>query len=87
VALLGLALADPERIVAEQNVGRYAETGRIDVVYLSTLSADALPALLDSPDPQQWCALVPTGADDWRSLNAARAAVDDLTVPGALCGP
>jgi hypothetical protein len=87
VVLLGLALADPERIVAEQNVARYAETGRIDVVYLSTLSADALPALLDSPDPQQWCALLSTGADDWRSLNASRAAATGLTAPGAPCGP
>jgi hypothetical protein len=87
VVLLALALADPERIVAEQNVARFVETGRIDPVYLSHLSTDAVPALLALPDPRQWCALVPDGADDWRSLNASRAAVAGLTAPGGPCAP
>jgi hypothetical protein len=89
VLLLGLALADPERIVAELDVARYAATGSIDVEYLSTLSADAAPALDALPEPLRSCALgdrTPDADPDWRSLNAARAAAAGLRAgacPGA----
>jgi hypothetical protein len=89
VLLLGLALADPERIVAELDVARHAATGSIDVEYLSTLSADAAPALDALPEPLRSCALgdrAPDADADWRSLNAARAAAADirpLSCPGA----
>ena len=36
LALLGLAALNPERFVAEHNVARWSETGRIDADYLGT---------------------------------------------------
>jgi hypothetical protein len=80
IALLALAALDPERFVAENNVARFTVSGELDTYYLTTLSADALPALLELPELQR-CATVPgIGArlgepdPDWRSWNAARAA-------------
>lgn len=90
VALLALAWLDPERFVAERNVARFAETGRIDTDYLVTLSADAVGPLLRLPEPQRSCALVGIasrlGPDDWRSANASRAAAR-ATVPAAVDCP
>lgn len=57
LALLGLALLNPDRMIAERNVDRYLETGRLDVSYLSGLSADAVPALDRLPEPMRSCAL------------------------------
>ncbi|MEH1030645.1 DUF4153 domain-containing protein [Micromonospora profundi] len=57
LALLGLALVNPDRLIAERNVDRYLETGRLDVSYLSGLSADAVPALDRLPEPMRTCAL------------------------------
>jgi hypothetical protein len=86
VALLGLAVLNPERFVAEHNVARWAETGRIDEYYLGTLSADAVPALRVLPEPMRSCTLGPIlagldPADDWRSANLARAAAAAEPVP------
>src|SRR5262249_58056176 len=50
LALLGTAAIGPDRLIAERNVDRYLATGHIDLVYLSTLSPDALPALMRLPD-------------------------------------
>ncbi|MDQ3406456.1 MAG: DUF4173 domain-containing protein [Actinomycetota bacterium] len=55
--LLGLAVLDPERLIADRNVDRYAETGRIDSGYLSSLSPDAVPALAALPEPMRSCVL------------------------------
>ncbi|MGW0213313.1 DUF4153 domain-containing protein [Micromonospora chokoriensis] len=57
LALLGLALVNPDRLIAERNVDRYLQTGRLDVGYLSGLSADAVPALVRLPEPVRACAL------------------------------
>ncbi|MET7864573.1 DUF4153 domain-containing protein [Micromonospora taraxaci] len=57
LALLGLALVNPDRLIAERNVDRYLQTGRLDVGYLSGLSADAVPALVRLPEPVRVCAL------------------------------
>ncbi|MEU5933024.1 DUF4173 domain-containing protein [Micromonospora sp. NPDC047187] len=57
LALLGLALLNPDRLIAERNVDRYLETRRLDVGYLSGLSADAVPALDRLPEPMRSCAL------------------------------
>ena len=45
LSLLVFTLINPEGLVAERNVDRFREQGRIDVEYLSHLSADATPAL------------------------------------------
>ncbi|WUR59922.1 DUF4173 domain-containing protein [Micromonospora chokoriensis] len=57
LALLGLALVNPDRLIAERNVDRYLQTGRLDIGYLSGLSADAVPALARLPEPVRVCAL------------------------------
>jgi hypothetical protein len=77
LALLGLAVLNPERFVAEHNVARLADTGQLDIYYLTGLSADAVPALFDLPEPARSCALASiketlAGPDDWRSRNLAR---------------
>lgn len=95
VALLALAVLDPERFVAERNVARYAETGRIDVAYLTELSADAVPVLAGLPEPVRSCALGPLAARtaptaDWRSANTSRAAAAGVlgeVTPSRGCGP
>ncbi|WP_329101317.1 DUF4173 domain-containing protein [Micromonospora sp. NBC_01699] len=55
-ALLGLAVLNPDAFIAQQNVNRLKTHG-IDVSYLSTLSADAVPALQELPEPYRSCAL------------------------------
>ncbi|MEU7926117.1 DUF4173 domain-containing protein [Micromonospora sp. NPDC049107] len=57
LALLGLALVNPDRLIADRNVDRYLQTGRLDVDYVSGLSADAVPALARLPEPMRICAL------------------------------
>ncbi|MCY4728911.1 DUF4173 domain-containing protein [Nocardioides sp. STR2] len=47
VALLGLAAVNPDAWVAEQNLDRFEATGDVDLRYLETLSADAVPAIAD----------------------------------------
>jgi hypothetical protein len=83
IALLGLAALNPERFVAEHNVARWVDTGRIDAAYLGSLSADAVPPLAELPEPTRSCVLatiaaqLPAPDDDWRSANLARAAARD----------
>ena len=43
VALIGLAAINPDAWVAERNLDRYEATGKLDVRYLQSLSADAAP--------------------------------------------
>ncbi|ANS79563.1 sensor kinase, two-component system [Serinicoccus hydrothermalis] len=43
--LLVIGLANPEGWVAQRNIDRYAETGRLDLIYLQTLGADAVPTI------------------------------------------
>jgi hypothetical protein len=84
LTLLGLTVADPDRVIAEQNITRYEQTGRIDLTYLSGLSADAVPALLDLPQPERDCTLIDTyhrlqrDPDDWRGWSWGRAHARDL---------
>jgi hypothetical protein len=83
-ALLGLAVLNPDAFVARQNVTRFDTTGRIDVYYLRTLSADAVPALQKLPEPYRSCALAGiterlTGArsDTWFEWNLDRQIARD----------
>jgi two-component system, OmpR family, sensor histidine kinase BaeS len=79
VALLGLAVVNPDAWIAEHNLDRYAETGRIDWSYLRGLSDDAVPALTGLPDDLQRCALgsrTPSD-DDWLEWNLGRARAAD----------
>ncbi len=74
VALLGLALVNPDARIAEANLDRYDDTGRIDWSYLADLSDDAVPALADQPAEVRRCALVghSPSDDDWLEWNLGR---------------
>jgi hypothetical protein len=78
-ALLGLVALDPDQFIADRNIDRYAQTGRIDVLYLSSLSADAVPALDRLPADLRACALariaedLATSSDTWNAWNLARS--------------
>ena len=77
-ALLSLAAVDPDAWVASHNVERYRETGKVDLIYLRTLSADAVPALLELPPDLRDCALARIRAqlllhdDPWYDENLGR---------------
>ncbi|HXH79345.1 DUF4153 domain-containing protein [Nocardioides sp.] len=47
VALLGLAAINPDAWVAGRNIDRYEATGKLDLNYLQTLSADAAPVIAE----------------------------------------
>jgi hypothetical protein len=78
VALLALAALNPDAYIADHNVTRYERTGRIDLAYLATLSADAVPALIRLPTELRACALVQLApairdtTDPWYDFNLAR---------------
>lgn len=81
VGLLGFAAVNPDGYIAERNVDRYADTGRLDLVYLHGLSVDAVPALDRLPEPARSCALaaidIGAGAAGF-DYNAARATAADI---------
>ena len=99
-ALIGLALLNPDHFIADRNVTRYEQTNRIDVLYLSQLSADAVPALDRLPATLRSCALSDIARDlaeehDWRGWNigtdrARHTLGDDSNASytwSAACGP
>jgi hypothetical protein len=58
VALIGLAAINPDAWVAGRNIDRYETTGRLDVRYLQSLSADAAPVIAERlPAAVAGCAL------------------------------
>jgi len=95
LTLIGLAVLNPDRFIAEQNINRYHRGAHLDVPYLSTLSSDAAPALDRLTGSMRTCALSGianesrTEPDDWRSYNVARTTaapiVDNLDAPGVDC--
>jgi hypothetical protein len=81
LALLGFSLLSPDRLIAERNVERWRETGRLDTDYLTSLSADALPALVALPaglGVQAVFAAELDGTEPWSSYNVSRARARDL---------
>ncbi|MFI5625650.1 DUF4153 domain-containing protein [Nocardioides sp. NPDC051685] len=82
VALLGIAAINPDAWIAEHNVSRYEETGKIDTDFLRGLSDDAVPALEELPDDLRRCVLGPNDREgDWLEWNLGRQRADGLT-PG-----
>lgn len=63
LGVLVFGLASPDGLIADQQVRRSADTGRIDLDYLRGLSADAVPALDRLPEPQRSCALEEIAAE------------------------
>jgi hypothetical protein len=84
LTLLGLAVANPDLMIAQRNIARFHQTQDIDTAFLSTLSADAVPALDKLPAEQRNCALAALNRDlvqqqdDWRTWNWARAKARDV---------
>jgi hypothetical protein len=75
LALLGFSLASPDRLIAERNVERWRETGRLDERYLIRLSADAVPALVELPAELEVLADLEAALADeepWSSFNFSR---------------
>ncbi|GAW51890.1 MULTISPECIES: DUF4153 domain-containing protein [unclassified Nocardioides] len=74
-ALLLLAAVNPDAWIAQHNLDRYDETGKVDWSYLQGLSADAVPVLATLPDDVVDCALTgrgPRSSDDWLEWNLGR---------------
>ena len=83
VALLGVAAINPDAWIAERNLDRYADSGRVDWYFLRNLSADAVPAFRDRPAAEVECGMPRYWSqdDDWLSWNLGRSrasnAIDD----------
>jgi hypothetical protein len=85
VALLAITGLNPEALVAARNVARFEAIGKLDTVYLSQLSADAVPALVTLPQARRDCVIPPIKrrldndrTTDWRAWNPARARAKSL---------
>jgi len=89
VALLGLAVVNPDAWIARHNVDRFETTGKVDWQYLATLSADAVPVLLNLPPELRDCALSVgwSSDDDWLAWNLGRARARDAVGGEALPAP
>jgi hypothetical protein len=73
VALLGLAVTNPERLIADRNIDRYQETGVLDTDYLVRLSPDVDPALARLPESMRVCATYRMDErDPWYEFNLSR---------------
>jgi hypothetical protein len=75
--LIAFTLANPDGLVARRNVERWRATGRLDVGYLRTLSADAVSSIASLPEPLRSRALEPIAArlsrdEPWSSWNRSR---------------
>jgi hypothetical protein len=72
--LLGLAVANPDGMIARHNVAR----DRVDADYLGTLSADAVPAVMRLDPSRRGCVTARMAdrlerfPDDWRGWNLGR---------------
>lgn len=80
--LLAVNVVTPDRFIAEHNIARYERTGKLDLYYLASLSADAAPALVTLPRDELACLLSlrsegPT-SEPLLGFNLARAWARDL---------
>lgn len=87
VALIAFSLANPDGLIAERNVDRWREGGRLDVYYLSGLSADAAPALTELPPALRREVLLPlrerlAESERWGSFNLSRITARELLFAG-----
>lgn len=96
VALIGLAAINPDAWVASRNLDRYDATGRLDLRYLESLSADAAPVIVERlPAEVSGCVLqeLTYGSmrsevlDDARAWNLGRTRAEDafarIDIPAA----
>lgn len=81
VFTIGFAALNPDAWVAGQNIDRFEATGKVDTLYLSTLSDDAAPVIAERlPAAMASCVLADRAADvlddDWLSWNLGRSRAD-----------
>jgi signal transduction histidine kinase len=95
VALVGLAAINPDAWVAGRNLDRYDATGKLDLDYLQSLSADAAPVIVDRlPADVSRCVLQllpynsldPEILDDARAWNLGRSRGEDAVARIDLAG-
>ncbi|MBM6400164.1 DUF4153 domain-containing protein [Phycicoccus sonneratiae] len=72
---LGFAAMNPDAWVAGQNIDRYEATGKVDTLYLSSLSADAAPVIAERL-PREMAACVVSSPADLEVFD--RRATDDV---------
>ncbi|GIJ51492.1 hypothetical protein Val02_83780 [Virgisporangium aliadipatigenens] len=90
VALLSLAALNPDRLIADRNIGRYQAhpERRLDIYYLGSLSADAAPAFDRLPKAYRDCVLsgielsLSLEPDAWYEFNFGRAEARRLDPAG-----
>ncbi|AXH95714.1 DUF4153 domain-containing protein [Ornithinimicrobium avium] len=75
--VLALGVGNPEAWIAQQNIQRYEQTGKVDLGYLATLGPDATPVIEDGLPAQMAQDVlgrqhVPS-PDDWLGWNLGRA--------------
>ncbi|TDO33918.1 signal transduction histidine kinase [Kribbella sp. VKM Ac-2527] len=78
--LLAIAAINPDAWIAQHNVDRYTETGKVDWIYLQGLSDDAVPVLAKLPADVADCALAgrEVSDDDWLEWNLGRHRAEPL---------
>ena len=82
VAALAFAASDPDRRIAERNVDRWRDTGRLDVRHANVLGADATPAFTALPEGLAACATMDVrdalaAPDGLAGANLARSTARD----------
>jgi len=98
VFFLGFGLMNPDGWVAQRNIDRFQETGKLDTYYLAGLGPDAIPTMINGLDAKQAACVVnwnmerSADLDDdvlsWnlgRSRAFAAAQGKDLTVDTSYC--
>ena len=89
---LAFGLMNPDGWVAQQNIDRFHQTGKLDTDYLAGLGVDATPAIINGLDDRQAACVLnarPSGnlpeEDDFLAWNAGRsraaAAMDVANLP------
>lgn len=88
LGLLAFSLSNPDGRIAGRNVERWRHTGNLDVAYVQSLSADAVPAVAELPEPLRSLVLAPYRTrlavdEPFTSANLSRSRARDLLASGA----
>ncbi len=87
VALVAMNVANPEAIVAERNIERFAGTGKLDVQYLtSELGPDAVPVLVKNKEALR-SACDRSGRPDNQRLHYNHSRIQAFELLDAACEP
>ena len=90
-----LTIANPERLVARSNLGRFDRGKALDVAYLTTLGDDAIPTLArwvathsdaaQASELKLWICSNPPSKVAWSAFNWSRSRAGHAR--DLLCGP